>query len=149
MRTKCLHAKRGDAGYRQLPQKNQTCSFDAASPMLLSSVWSAAFWMRRWWWTNPYICVASSPRTKCCSNSSASTNWMIISDCPIDSAAGLFSVKIGECSVSFWCTDPLPEKRSLPAGRRRLLVPGRRSMLGRKLLNGFNSQGFAGSDLGG
>ena len=26
----------------------------------------------------------------------------------------LFSVKIGECSVSFWCTQPLPEK-SFPA----------------------------------
>ena len=30
---------------------------------------------------------------------------MIISDCPIDSTQqeGLFSVKIGECGVSFWC----------------------------------------------
>lgn len=31
---------------------------------------------------------------------------MIISDCPIDSTQqeGLFSVRIGECGVSFWCT---------------------------------------------
>src|SRR5215475_12256243 len=37
---------------------------------------------------------------------------MIVSDCPIDSTQqeGLFSVKIGECGVSFWCINPLPEK---------------------------------------
>ncbi|ECB7496995.1 transcriptional activator NhaR, partial [Salmonella enterica] len=76
---------------------------------------------------------------------------MIISDCPIDSTQqeGLFSVKIGECSVSFWCTNPLPEK-AFPAclEERRLLVPGRRSMLGRKLLNWFNSQGLQVEILG-
>jgi LysR family transcriptional activator of nhaA len=70
---------------------------------------------------------------------------MIISDCPIDSTQqeGLFSVKIGECCVSFWCTNPLPEK-PFPAclEERRLLIPGRRSMLGRKLLNWINSQGL-------
>ena len=66
---------------------------------------------------------------------------MIISDCPIDSTQqeGLFSVKIGECGVSFWCINPPPEK-PFPAclEERRLLVPGRRYMLGRKLLNWFN-----------
>ena len=60
---------------------------------------------------------------------------MIISDCPIDSTQqeGLFSVRIGECGVSFWCTNPPPEK-PFPAclEERRLLIPGRRSMLGRK-----------------
>ncbi|EIO6586472.1 transcriptional activator NhaR, partial [Shigella flexneri] len=70
---------------------------------------------------------------------------MIISDCPIDSTQqeGLFSVRIGECGVSFWCTNPPPEK-PFPAclEERRLLIPGRRSMLGRKLLNWFNSQGL-------
>ena len=69
---------------------------------------------------------------------------MIISDCPIDSTQqeGLFSVKIGECSVSFWCMNP-PEK-PFPAclEERRLLIPGRRSMLGRKILNWLNSQGL-------
>lgn len=36
----------------------------------------------------------------------------------------------------FWCTKPLPEK-PFPAclEERRLLIHGRRSMLGRKLLN--------------
>lgn len=70
---------------------------------------------------------------------------MILSDCPVDSThqEGLFSVKIGECSISFWSIHPLPEK-PFPAclEERRLLVPGRRSMLGRKLLNWFNSQGL-------
>ena len=76
---------------------------------------------------------------------------MIISDCPIDSTQqeGLFSVKIGECGVSFWCINPPPEK-PFPAclEERRLLVPGRRSMLGRKLLNWFNSQGLKVEILG-
>jgi len=68
---------------------------------------------------------------------------MIISDCPIDSTQqeGLFSVKIGECGVSFWCQAPGPEK-PFPAclEERRLLIPGRRSMLGRKVLNWLNTQ---------
>lgn len=68
---------------------------------------------------------------------------MIISDCPIDSTQqeGLFSVKIGECGVSFWCQSPGPDK-PFPAclEERRLLIPGRRSMLGRKVLNWLNSQ---------
>lgn len=76
---------------------------------------------------------------------------MIISDCPIDSTQqeGLFSVKIGECSVSFWCCGPLPQK-PFPASleERRLLVPGRRSMLGRKLLNWISAQGLQVQILG-
>lgn len=76
---------------------------------------------------------------------------MIISDCPIDSTQqeGLFSVKIGECSVSFWCMNPAPTK-PFPAclEERRLLIPGRRSMLGRKLLNWINVQGLKVEILG-
>ncbi|WP_130833959.1 transcriptional activator NhaR [[Erwinia] mediterraneensis] len=68
---------------------------------------------------------------------------MILSDCPVDSSQqeGLFSVKLGECAVSFWCNPPLP-KNPFPAclEERRLLIPGRRSMLGRKLLNWLHSQ---------
>lgn len=70
---------------------------------------------------------------------------MIVSDCPIDSTQqeGLFSVKLGECPVSFWCYAPWPEQ-AFPAclEQRRLLIPGRRSMLGRKLLNWIHSQGL-------
>lgn len=57
-------------------RKESNLLFDVGVADALPSVWSAAFWMRRWWWTNPYICVALSRRTKCCSNSSASTSWI-------------------------------------------------------------------------
>ncbi|WP_312759451.1 transcriptional activator NhaR [Pantoea brenneri] len=76
---------------------------------------------------------------------------MIISDCSIDSTQqeGLFSLKLGECPVSFWSTLPLPEPL-FPAclETRRLLIPGRRSMLGRKILNWINSQGLQVEILG-
>lgn len=76
---------------------------------------------------------------------------MIISDCPIDSTQqeGLFSVKIGECGISFWSQKPLPGL-PFPAclESRRLLIPGRRSMLGRKILNWINSQGLKVEILG-
>ncbi|PIF23385.1 transcriptional activator NhaR [Candidatus Pantoea floridensis] len=76
---------------------------------------------------------------------------MILSDCPIDSTQqeGLFSVKLGECPVSFWCHTPLPTM-PFPAclEARRLLIPGRRSMLGRKLLNWIHSQGLQVEILG-
>ena len=76
---------------------------------------------------------------------------MIVSDCPIDSTQqeGLFSVKLGECPISFWCNAPLPD-RPFPAclEQRRLLIPGRRSMLGRKLLNWIHSQGLQVDILG-
>lgn len=76
---------------------------------------------------------------------------MIISDCPIDSAQqeGLFSVKIGECSVSFWSSGPVPDL-PFPAclETRRLLIPGRRSMLGRKLMNWFHVQNLQVEILG-
>lgn len=76
---------------------------------------------------------------------------MIISDCPIDSTQqeGLFSVKIGECGISFWSQNPVPDL-PFPAclETRRLLIPGRRSMLGRKILNWINGQGLKVEILG-
>lgn len=76
---------------------------------------------------------------------------MIISDCPIDSTQqeGLFSVKIGECSISFWGSNP-PPQTPFPfcLQAQRLLIPGRRSMLGRRLLNWFNAQGLQVEILG-
>ncbi|WP_310608520.1 transcriptional activator NhaR [Buttiauxella brennerae] len=76
---------------------------------------------------------------------------MIISDCPIDSTQqeGLFSVKIGECGISFWSQKPVPDL-PFPAclETRRLLIPGRRSMLGRKILNWINTQGLKVEILG-
>ena len=76
---------------------------------------------------------------------------MILSDCPVDSSQqeGLFSVKLGECSVSFYCRQPIPDL-PFPAclQQKRLLIPGRRSMLGRKLLNWINSKGLQVEILG-
>lgn len=76
---------------------------------------------------------------------------IIISDCSIDSTqqAGLFSVKLGECSISFWCQPPLP-KRFFPQclEDHPLLIPGRRSMLGRKIINWLHSQGLQVEILG-
>ncbi|QHM73964.1 transcriptional activator NhaR [Mixta intestinalis] len=68
---------------------------------------------------------------------------MILSDCPVDSTQqeGLFSVKLGECGISFWCTSPLPQQ-PFPAclEERKLLIPGRRSMLGRQLQRWISAQ---------
>ncbi|ELX2294780.1 transcriptional activator NhaR [Yersinia enterocolitica] len=76
---------------------------------------------------------------------------MILSDCPVDSSQqeGLFSVKLGECSVSFYCHQPIPDL-PFPAclQQKKLLIPGRRSMLGRKLLNWINSKGLQVEILG-
>lgn len=59
-------------------------------------------------------------------------------------------MKIGECSsVELWCMNPAPMK-PFPTclEERRLLIPGRRSMLGRKLLNWINVQGLKVEILG-
>ncbi|PHM71118.1 transcriptional activator NhaR [Xenorhabdus kozodoii] len=76
---------------------------------------------------------------------------MILSDCPVDSSQqeGLFSVKLGECSISFYCRQPIPQK-PFPAclEERRLLIPGRRSMLGRKLLTWIRNKNLAVEVLG-
>ncbi|MGM3174469.1 transcriptional activator NhaR [Dickeya lacustris] len=71
---------------------------------------------------------------------------MILSDCPVDSGqqAGLFSRKLGECEVSFYCRKPLPDL-PFPAclTQRKLLIPARRTMLGRKLLNWISEQNLS------
>ncbi len=67
---------------------------------------------------------------------------MIISDCPIDSTQqeGLFSVRIGECGVSFWCTNPPPENRSRLVWKNGGFDSRATFNVRRKLLNWFNSQ---------
>lgn len=76
---------------------------------------------------------------------------IILSDCPVDSTQqeGLFSVKLGESPISFYCRQA-DENDAFPAclEKRPLLIPGRRSMLGRKLLNWFNTQGLKVKILG-
>lgn len=76
---------------------------------------------------------------------------MILSDCPIDSSQQewLFSLKLGECGISFYCRQPAPEQAFPDCLRqRRLLMPGRRTMLGRKLLNWLNEQNIQPEILG-
>ena len=76
---------------------------------------------------------------------------MILSDCPIDSAqhAGLLSKKLGECGVSFFCKAPLPAS-PFPAClmERKLLIPGRRTAMGRQLTRWFEEKGLSPQILG-
>ena len=71
---------------------------------------------------------------------------MILSDCPIDSAqhAGLLSKKLGECGVSFFCKAPLPAS-PFPAClmERKLLIPGRRTAMGRQLTRWFEEKALS------
>ncbi|WP_409421073.1 transcriptional activator NhaR [Pseudaeromonas sp. ZJS20] len=70
---------------------------------------------------------------------------MILSDCPVDSSqhAGLLSKKLGECGVSFFCKSPLPQA-PFPAclEERKLLIPGRRTAMGRQLTRWFEEKGL-------
>ena len=76
---------------------------------------------------------------------------MILSDCPIDSAqhAGLLSKKLGECGVSFFCKAPLPAS-PFPAClmERKLLIPGRRTAMGRQLTRWFEEKRLSPQILG-
>lgn len=76
---------------------------------------------------------------------------IILSDCPIDSAQspGLFSVKIGESVMSFFCSGSTA-KKSFPAiiEDYKLLIPGSRTAMGRKLMHWFDSQGITPNILG-
>lgn len=70
---------------------------------------------------------------------------MILSDCPVDSSQqeGLFSLKLGECGISFFCRQPAPDL-PFPAclEQRKLLIPGRRSMLGASCSTGSIRRAF-------
>jgi len=76
---------------------------------------------------------------------------MILSDCPIDSAQhpGLLSKKLGECGVSFFCKAPLPAS-PFPAClmERKLLIPGRRTAMGRQLTRWFEEKALSPQILG-
>ncbi len=139
---------RGDAGYNKLPQKNQTCCFDVGVADV-SSVWSR---QRRsgcgGGGRTPYICVASSHArnvARTAQPAQAGYDYLRLPD-RFHAAGGLFSVAANAASVSGVRIRFL---KSVPActEERRLLVPGRRSMLGRKLLNWFG-RGVAGWILG-
>ncbi|MEZ8143723.1 transcriptional activator NhaR [Enterovibrio norvegicus FF-33] len=76
---------------------------------------------------------------------------MILSDCPVDSSQspGLFSVKIGESIMSFFCSGAVSKER-FPAiiEEHKLLIPGSRTAMGRKLMHWFDSQGITPTILG-
>ncbi|ROV59581.1 transcriptional activator NhaR [Vibrio ponticus] len=76
---------------------------------------------------------------------------MILSDCPVDSSQspGLFSKKLGESSMSFFCSGQV-EKEKFPEvlEQRKLLIPGSRTAMGRKVIEWFDRQGITVDILG-
>ena len=76
---------------------------------------------------------------------------MILSDCPVDSAQspGLFSKKLGESRMSFFCSGSVGDV-TFPAvlEQRKLLIPGSRTAMGRKVLEWFGRQGIQPNILG-
>ncbi|PJC85028.1 transcriptional activator NhaR [Vibrio sp. HA2012] len=76
---------------------------------------------------------------------------MILSDCPVDSSQspGLYSKKLGECTLSFFCAGCV-DTPDFPAilEQRKLLVPGSRTSMGRKVSQWFEQQGIQPNILG-
>ncbi|MFI3274887.1 transcriptional activator NhaR [Vibrio sp.] len=76
---------------------------------------------------------------------------MILSDCPVDSSQspGLFSKKLGESGMSFFSSGKV-EGVNVPAvlEQRKLLIPGSRTSMGRKVLQWFDRQGLKPDILG-
>lgn len=76
---------------------------------------------------------------------------MILSDCPVDSSqnSGLFSKKLGECEMSFFCSKELkgvtfPEVLE----KHKVLIPGSRTSMGRKVVQWCDQQGVTPNILG-
>ncbi|KZX66506.1 transcriptional activator NhaR [Vibrio sp. HI00D65] len=76
---------------------------------------------------------------------------MILSDCPVDSSQspGLFSKKLGESGMSFFSSGEV-KGVNFPAvlEQRKLLIPGCRTSMGRKILQWFDRQGLKPDILG-
>lgn len=120
---------------------------DALSKRLVSSVLDAAVMNNE----NIHLRCFESTHEMLLEQLSQHKLDMILSDCPVDSTQqeGLFSVKLGESAISFYCQSPIPDYPFPECLEQRpLLIPGRRSMLGRKLLNWINSQGLQVQILG-
>ncbi|MFV0574325.1 MAG: transcriptional activator NhaR [Vibrio sp.] len=76
---------------------------------------------------------------------------MILSDCPVDSSQSpdLFSKKLGECTMSFYSSTPFPvSDLPLMLSQKKLLIPGRRTSMGRKVIHWFERQGIVPNILG-
>lgn len=76
---------------------------------------------------------------------------MILSDCPVDSGnmPGLYSKKLGEARMGFFSSEPIEQVR-FPQWlqERKLLLPGNRSAMGRKVLQWFDRVGIKPDILG-
>ncbi|MBU2897198.1 transcriptional activator NhaR [Vibrio hepatarius] len=76
---------------------------------------------------------------------------MILSDCPVDSSQspGLFSKKLGECHMSFFSSSHI-EHVQFPEvlEQRKLLIPGSKTAMGRKVLQWFDYKGIQPNVLG-
>jgi len=76
---------------------------------------------------------------------------MILSDCPVDSSQspGLFSKKLGESCMSFFSSGNVEnEKFPEVLEKRKLLIPGSRTSMGRKVIEWFDRQGIQVDILG-
>ncbi|EKE68282.1 transcriptional activator NhaR [Gallaecimonas xiamenensis] len=69
---------------------------------------------------------------------------MIVSDCPIDSAAepGLHSRSIADYSLAFFCRDQLTQPFPACLEERPLLLPSRKTAVGRELKSWLDEQGL-------
>ncbi len=76
---------------------------------------------------------------------------MILSDCPVDStqSPGLFSKKLGESHMGFFSSSQMDSK-DYPAllAQCKLLLPGSRTAMGRKVRQWFDRQGIQPNILG-
>lgn len=76
---------------------------------------------------------------------------VILSDYPVhaNQDSGLYSKKLGESTMSFFSMRPL-DNEPFPAllEQHKLLIPGRRTAMGRKVLQWFDSQGIQPDILG-
>ncbi|RYU69055.1 transcriptional activator NhaR [Aliivibrio finisterrensis] len=76
---------------------------------------------------------------------------MILSDCPVDSSqnSGLFSKKLGECCMSFFCSKEAESIRFPEVlEKKKLLIPGGRTSMGRKVIQWCDQQGITPNILG-
>ena len=70
---------------------------------------------------------------------------MILSDCPVDSTQniGLYSKKLGEISMSFFCQNTDGQMKFPEClEKNKVLVPSRKTAMGRKLHQWFDQQGI-------
>ncbi len=76
---------------------------------------------------------------------------MILSDCPVDSSQspGLYSKKLGESHMGFFSRSKITnEIFPLLLEQRKLLIPGSRTSMGRKIRQWFDHQGIQPNILG-